>query len=164
MLQEAWRVKGADARQVLSAEQVRRFYEDVIPSWSRRKWLDIAMLTAGDRTLAVQLQATVGTTLWVVVMAYDPSLSRFSPGRILFAKVLRDSHDRGTRLVELGGEGHHWKQEWTNRRSQTIQVELPLGGWKSRVWSLANRLHQRADPNWRKSVGDNVTVAPDIGE
>lgn len=111
--------------------------------WRDRGELGISFLNITGRDVAFLVTLYAGGRLWWLMTGYDQDFKNYGVGKRIFVEGLRDAHGRGVRLFELGGEALGWKTEWATGQDEVYQIELTLGGWKGRLWSLAQRLKKR---------------------
>jgi|GEM_PF-2637247 len=134
----SWQMEDAGERGSGYSEMIERFFDDVLIDWSRRGWLDLALLMADERVLAGQINAVIGDEQWVILMAFDQDLKNFSPGRVLFYYQLQDAWERGDRRIIMGGASETGKSIWSNREDDTLTIEIPLYSIKGILWALSD--------------------------
>lgn len=89
------------------------FFRENLPLFAelkRRRVLVMASLRAGGRLVSTIWSGFEDGRLYYWVATYDPSLSAFSPGRLLLEKLMRDSQARGHRELDflIGDEAYKW--------------------------------------------------------
>jgi CelD/BcsL family acetyltransferase involved in cellulose biosynthesis len=103
----------------------------------------------------------------VLRIGYDPALAAFGPGNVLWMRLIRDSFERGDRVLDLGPETFHYqtghdslsyKRFWCNRIQPTVRClhyslspraqALRLARWFGR------RLQKRRDARTGTLSGD----------
>ncbi len=134
----SWQMEDAGERGSEYSRMIENFFSDVLSEWSRKGWLDLALLMAGERVLAGQVNAIIGDEQWVILMAFDQELRNFSPGRVLFYYQLQDAWSRGDRRIIMGGASETGKSIWSNREDDTLTIEFPLYSVKGVLWSLSD--------------------------
>jgi hypothetical protein len=138
-----------------SAELFRRL--------ERKGVLLVSSLSAGGRLLAVHFGALSEARFYSWIAAYDPSLGRYSPGRLLLEDLLRERQARGDHEFDfgIGNSDYKWHYATHNRtigplgrpraaarlgrraRSSVKRVLQHWPGLLSRVQRLRLRLHDR---------------------
>jgi len=73
-------------------------------------------------------------------MEHDLRYQRFSPGILLLCESLEGYQTRGVGLIDLGGEGDHWKERWANDSELSYSLSWPLGGTSGWLWRQKHRL------------------------
>jgi CelD/BcsL family acetyltransferase involved in cellulose biosynthesis len=99
----------------------------------------VSVLRAGQRPVAINLGLTGprGLTGWFA--AYDPELSRFSPGTMLVLAVAEEAASRGITYFDLGYGQDSYKLRLAN-------TSYPVAGgavWVSRTERAARRLYRQ---------------------
>jgi len=143
--EQSWQLEAAKNVGEKYPVQLQNFFSELVHDWGNRGWLDLVLLKREDRLLAGQVNAIIGSTQWVILMAFARDLSEFSPGRVLLYRQLADSYERGDRLIILGGESDSGKQFWANQFETTLELSWPLASTKAFAWSLM-RLAKRGTP------------------
>lgn len=119
------------------------FTREAFRIWWSRGLLEVSLLTIDGRDAAFWAGLTGEDRVWCLLIGYDPEFKSYSPGKRVFVESLRRLYARGFRLYELGGDATGWKAPWATGVEDVLQIEWPLGGWKGRVWSLAQRLRRK---------------------
>ncbi|RJO71953.1 MAG: GNAT family N-acetyltransferase [Myxococcales bacterium] len=140
---QSWQMQTAVETDPRYAERLESFFTDAMNDWGRRGWLDLSLLVCGERVVAGQINAVTDGVQWVILLAYDQSLARLSPGRVLMWMQLEDGHARGDRAAVLGGASEEGKAFWANSIETTLTVEWSLGGLSGASWALRQRLKRR---------------------
>lgn len=157
--------KGTRGVGLFSTPQRLAFIHDVCAGFSRRGWLDVALLFRDGRLAAYRLGFRHGGVFLDYNLAHDPELARFSPGRTLLDDVIRDSHAIGLNAVDASrgslGEPHilaDWTPDarWHMRCmifGPTVQGRA-LSALERHAKPLARRVMRRRepsnlDPSWR---------------
>ena len=95
---------------------VRDLFRD--PAWVRffdelssRDALLVTTLSAGDRVVAVHAGTRYDGRFYWWIPAYDPELSRYSPGKILLHDIMERSQAGGDRVFDflIGGEAYKFQ-------------------------------------------------------
>lgn len=99
----------------------------------------VSVLSAGDRAVAVHLGllASWGLSGWFT--SYDPGLSRFAPGTMLWHPLAAAAAQRGVARIDLGHGQENYKFALSND-------SYPAAGgavWASRAEAAARRLYRR---------------------
>lgn len=76
------------------------------------KGLDINILRVEGRPIAFDLNLVEGKTVLMLLGAFEEKFSPYSPGSVLFAHWLADSHARGDRIIEYGGYPAAYRANW----------------------------------------------------
>ncbi|HEX3514581.1 MAG TPA: GNAT family N-acetyltransferase [Trebonia sp.] len=100
----------------------------------------VSVLEAGDRTAAIHFGLLGPRSLVGWYMAYDPELSRFAPGTMLWHPLVKAAEERGISQIDLGPGAQPYKFELSNG-------SYPVAGgvvWASRPLGAARSLYRRA--------------------
>lgn len=107
--------------------------------------LVVSSLSAGDTLLAAHMAGWADDRFYSWVPVYDPAYARYSPGRLLFELLLRESFERGHREFDflIGGEDYKWHYA-THSRTIGPWGEPPLA---SRLeWAARRRVKRLLSP------------------
>jgi CelD/BcsL family acetyltransferase involved in cellulose biosynthesis len=114
---------------MFAGEKPRRFFELLLA----RGQLVVSTLTAGERLLAVHLGVLHDKRFYSWVPSYDIDMQQYSPGAILFEKLLAHSYGEGHAEFDflLGGEEYKFYYATHVRRIGPLGVPSA----RSRVWA-----------------------------
>ncbi|RJR35886.1 MAG: GNAT family N-acetyltransferase [Desulfobacteraceae bacterium] len=92
------------------------FYSALVSRLGRLGWLEWYFLTVGDRTIAGQLSIRMGRTLLLLKTGYDEQFAEFSPGNLLFEKIIErafreEDTDEINCLSEIA-----WNDKWAMQK------------------------------------------------
>lgn len=104
--------KGRAGSAISSMSQTQRFYLDIARTFAKRGRLILNLLFLGDQIAAGQLGVITFDSICGLKIAYDESLSKYSPGNLLINELLRFCWHNGIRKLELGPDGAY-KRRWT---------------------------------------------------
>lgn len=118
---------------------------DVLDNLRRREGQDFSGLTAslwfGDQLAAVEFGLVADEVYHSWFPAYDPKLSKYSPGLLLMHGLFEQAHTRGLTRIDLGGGGGgHYKKYYASYEVPLDHGRLlthGLGSAKVRAWELA---------------------------
>jgi hypothetical protein len=104
----------------LSGQQFRM---DNFAGIAERGWLRAFLLMCGDRAVAFTVYYQGMGNLVSGVLGYDRAFARFSPGAILFYRMLAKLYEHDTPLLLDFGEGDaEYKRQWANRVTEVGSV------------------------------------------
>jgi CelD/BcsL family acetyltransferase involved in cellulose biosynthesis len=86
----------------LTHPHVAAFLRDVHAAAARRGMLDLHLLWLDDRPLAFLYNYHCRGMVYGLRSGYDAAVSREGAGHVMFLNAIRDSHQRGDRLYDLG--------------------------------------------------------------
>ncbi len=102
------------------------FYTDLARVLGAQGQLALWAMYLDQRLIAFQFGLEHRGSYALLKPAYDESCSRYSPGQLLMAEVLRDAINRGLSRFEFLGEDMPWKQDWRpDTRSQDWLFVFP---------------------------------------
>jgi CelD/BcsL family acetyltransferase involved in cellulose biosynthesis len=143
-LAEGFRVEGsgwkdAAGTAILSHESTRRFYTRIAAWAAADGLLSLAFLRLDGRAVAFQFGLRTEREYYFLKGGYDPAFARYSPGKLLHARMLERMHERGVERYEFLGDTESYKQTWPHdsrrllelvgyRRSPAGLVDLWVGG------------------------------------
>ncbi len=99
----------------------------------------VSVLFAGEQAAAVHLGLLGPRSLVGWFMSYDPALSRFAPGMMLWHPLAEAAAERGIGQIDLGAGQDSYKFELSND-------SYPVAGgavWASRAEAAARRIYRR---------------------
>lgn len=121
----------------LAEPWVVRLFDELIAA---RDLATLDVLWANDRVAAAHFGLRTGSTLSYWFPAYDPALSRYSPGLILALELIEDAAASGLTRVDLGVGDEAYKQ-----RLMTGELRLAEGAFERASFLRRARaaLHRR---------------------
>jgi CelD/BcsL family acetyltransferase involved in cellulose biosynthesis len=94
-------------------------------------------LYAGDRLAAVHLGLRAGAVLHGWFPAYDPELAEYSPGQVLWHKLIQAAPELGIRRIDLGSGDERYKTVLMSGRTAGCEGSVDLRyvtKWARRGW------------------------------
>jgi len=136
--------KGETGTAMLSQPESGRFYRGLIELARSRGWLRLATLTIGDQIIACQFCLDYNGSRFLLKPAYDESLKKHSPGKVLQWMVIREAVDRGLDTYEFGGDAEDWKMHWTQTtRPRVSAIQFASNGPTRLVGQSMKLLYER---------------------
>lgn len=120
----------------------------------------LSTLYLGDRLIAAHFGMLDRKVLSSWFPAYDPAFSAYSPGIILFLKVIQEAASRGITCIELGQGGERYKASFGNGSfivsegvvcRNTFDRLLHLNWIRARQFAQSNR-YCRTPLRWFRSL------------
>lgn len=108
--------KGQRGTGIFSTPERRAFFGRVFEDFARRGWLDIGILSLGDRPIAYELGFRFRGVLWQYNGAFLPEHGALRPGRFLIDQMVRSSVTAGLDAVDSSRgslRGENIMREWT---------------------------------------------------
>ncbi len=134
---------------------VDRYYRTMAILWGERGWTSLQTLEIAGQPAAAQFWLMMPRATWLVVFAYDRAFARHGVGNVLLFRSLEDWHARKGRLIEFGGECLGWKKDWATGSTDIWQLEVGLGSWKARLWTLAGRIKPKPEREMVRTGREN---------
>jgi len=103
-----------NARDVLGIRWVRALVQSIHEYQSSNFGGVLSTLYLGDRLIAAHFGMLDRSVLSSWFPAYDPAFSAYSPGIILFLKVIQEAASRGITCIELGQGDERYKSSFAN--------------------------------------------------
>jgi CelD/BcsL family acetyltransferase involved in cellulose biosynthesis len=102
----------------------------------------VSVLFAGERPAAVHLGLLGPRTLVAWFPSYDPALSSFSPGTMLWLPLAKAARERGISQIDLGAGQDPYKSDLAN------DSYMVAGGavWVSRAEAVGRNVYRRLRP------------------
>lgn len=123
--------KGKKGLGIFSKADTRNFHREIIDTFSKKKWLDLSVLSFEERPIAYVYNYLYGKRSYNYSIAFDKKYLRVSPGSMLMLWVLRDSISRDVLEFDFArGEGL-WKQ----RLTQDFKAHNRIRIFKNNIYS-----------------------------
>ena len=81
--------------------EIATFFERIAHSFMPLGWLQLDLLEIGERALASTFSFTFKDNFYLYNSAYEPDLSRLSPGFVLTSELVRSSIETGLRIFDF---------------------------------------------------------------
>jgi CelD/BcsL family acetyltransferase involved in cellulose biosynthesis len=81
--------------------EIATFFERIAHSFMPLGWLQLDLLEIGERALASTFSFTFKDNFYLYNSAYEPDLSRLSPGFVLTSELVRSSIEAGLRIFDF---------------------------------------------------------------
>jgi CelD/BcsL family acetyltransferase involved in cellulose biosynthesis len=151
LIQEAWAVEARSWRAkrhgALAQDPLRGpFFEAFARLAAADGTLRIALLRAGDQTLAMQLNVVFANALWLLKVGFDEEHGKCSPGMLLTAETIRYAASEGLAAYEFLGVVESWTSIWTDvvRPYVTLRAyPLSVSGATGFVGDVAGKLRAK---------------------
>ncbi len=145
----SWQASAARGT-TLSSPNIQGFLRDAHRSAAARGAIDVCVLWCADRPVAFQYNYCWNGRLFGLRQGYDPDFARYSAGLVLMGMAVRDSFDRGDRLLDLGTGAIECKTPLATRMASVGRLTyypsgalraqlLRLGRWLRRQWNAAGK-------------------------
>jgi len=149
-----------NTRDVLGIPWVRSLVQSIHEYQSSNFGGVLSTLYLGDRLIAAHFGMLDCKVLSSWFPAYDPDFSAYSPGIILFLKVIQEAASRGITCIELGQGGERYKSSFGNESftvaegvicRNALDRMLHLNWIRARHYAQSNRYCQ-APLRWFRSL------------
>lgn len=102
----------------------------------------LSALRCGGQLVAAHFGLQCGSLLHYWFPTYDPQFSRYSPGRILYQKMILYGPQNGVNCIDCGAGDSIAKRDFANEEHQYFKGLVHNGAW-GRIVSSAQRLRWR---------------------
>jgi hypothetical protein len=130
--------KGKAGSSILSQKEIEQFYLNIAERFSQNNQLYSSVLTLGDQLAAFNFSFIYNDTYYLLKVAYNESLSNFSPGQIMIYFLLQDLFERGLKKFEFLGPSMPWKLDWTKNHGGQHTFYIYSGSIKGVLFSFEN--------------------------
>lgn len=128
----------------LSHLQVRDFFRDLFGLAAHHGALDVNLLRMNGELIAFTFNLHSRGNLQGLRLGYSPEWAAISPGRLIMARSVEDSLNRGDHRLDLGGETMSFKRPWLTRTLDSYRhTHYPLSSWRSQVLRLKHVWNDR---------------------
>jgi CelD/BcsL family acetyltransferase involved in cellulose biosynthesis len=127
MLEEGFRVEGsgwkdAAGTAIVSHESTRRFYHRVAAWAADEGLLSLAYLRLDGRAVAFQFGIRTKRAYYFLKGGYDPEFGRYSPGKLLHARMLERMIAGGVERYEFLGDTESYKLMWPYESKRFLEI------------------------------------------
>ncbi len=141
--QTTW--KGGASFSIGGAIQQLRFYRALVRELAPAGMVAICFLTSGGADAAAALVFRTRDVVYGAHICYDPSLSKFAPGVVLNAEVMRrhfGSHYAFFDFLALqgGDTDSRFKANWATEVEDLTEIRVLKRGLRSRLYALDQKL------------------------
>jgi CelD/BcsL family acetyltransferase involved in cellulose biosynthesis len=141
--QQSWQGSSSTGT-TLSHDSIREFLRDVHVAAVRAGALDLNLLLIDGRPAAFMYNYHYQGHVSGLRMGFDPAVSRDGAGNVLVQSLVRDSFERGDRVLDLGPGYEPYKRHWrtavvpsyryshfapTALRAQALHIKRRVWGW-----------------------------------
>jgi CelD/BcsL family acetyltransferase involved in cellulose biosynthesis len=125
--QSGW--KGRAGSAIACAEGTRGFFDDACRAAAATGRLEVAILSAGGRIVAISTQLEGATWRYGFKAAYDEAFARYAPGLLLLDRLTKSYIERGDLDVDSCAvpDQQPVSRLWSGRR-ELIDCRVALGG------------------------------------
>ncbi len=135
--------KGRATTSISQDEAIRNFYWEIVDSFSKRGWIDLSFLRAGDNVVAGYIGVRFGGRLTLLKIAFDENFSSIGPGTVLMKHVLQGAFEDES-INEVDCLTYFaWNSNWNMRKREYYTcrfIEKSLGNLLLEYLPLAVRL------------------------
>ena len=136
----SWQAQAIEESPGTTAATSWEFYESTARLFCEQGKLDLSLLYAGDQLQAYDLNIRDDQTVYMINGCYDEAASPYSPGSILLHAALRDSLERGDRIIEMGGDHLEYKGQWTQDKETAFHLRIAGGTPRAKFKTKLRRL------------------------
>jgi CelD/BcsL family acetyltransferase involved in cellulose biosynthesis len=112
MHHKRWHSKGEAS--AFDDKRFVRFHREMARQALYKGWLRFFQLKVADQVLAALYAFRYRDVFYAYQIGFDPSWSRYSPGRLLIAHVVREAIHEGARVFDWLREEQRYKRAWAN--------------------------------------------------
>ena len=105
----------------LSHASVREFFRETHALAAKNGMLDVNILTVDGRPAAFGYNYCSGGQLFGLRAGYLPEFAKCGVGKVLAARLLRDSFERGDQCLDMGVGSLDVKRKWMTRHAQSYR-------------------------------------------
>jgi CelD/BcsL family acetyltransferase involved in cellulose biosynthesis len=154
--QQSWQGSSTTGT-TLSHDSIREFLRDVHIAAVRSGALDLNLLLIDGQPAAFMYNYHFQGHVSGLRMGFDAAVSRDGAGNVLVQSLIRDSFERGDRLLDLGPGHESYKRHWrttivpsyrysyfapTALRAQALHIKRRVAGWLNegrQAWASRRR-------------------------
>ncbi len=126
-LDEGFRLEGSGWKEaaetaIVSHDDTRRFYSEIAAWAATEGLLSLAFLRLNDRAVAFQFGLRTERAYYFLKGGYDPIYARYSPGRLLHARMLERMQAGGVERYEFLGDIESYKRTWPHESRRSLEL------------------------------------------
>lgn len=131
--------KGKQGSAILKNPNVKQFYLDIAHAFFKRDQLHLGALFFGERLVAFNFSIITNQTFYLLKVAYDEEVSKFSPGQIMIYFLLQNLFEQKIKRFDFLGPSMPWKLEWTEKYNQHFTLYIYGNTAKGHFLYLLNK-------------------------
>lgn len=133
----------------LSHQPVCGFLREVHVAAAAAGAVDLNVLRIGDRMAAFAYNYVTGGRVYGLRAGFDPEFAEAGAGTVLLSHMIRDSFQRGDRLIDLGTGYLAGKRPWMTRLADVGRITHYAGAClRAQILRLAHRLRGTHRPHF----------------
>lgn len=137
------------ARTWKGAEPHPEFYYRMCHEFEKKGQLYFHALTLNEKPVAYLISVVSGDTFYGIKTTYNPSFYAYSPGVLLFYKVIEDMFNtKGIREFDIGRGDEQFKREWTPLAHKQMRLFLYPS---SLLWRASTAVQYDYLPKWKNN-------------
>lgn len=114
--------KDAVGTAIVSQERTRQFYSEIAAWGARAGLLSLAFLRLDGRALAFQFGLRTAADYYFLKGGYDPEYRRYSPGKLLHARMIEALGAQGVVRYDFLGNTEAYKRLWSGDARPFLEV------------------------------------------
>lgn len=140
----SWQGSSTDGT-TLCHEEIRPFLRDLHETAVRAGAVDMALLRIGGAPAAFSYNYHYQGYVNGLRVGFDPRFTKVAAGKLLYMQVIRDSIERGDRVLDLGPGSLEAKQPWITHTAPSFRYRYyPLASPRVQIlrmkhWAVARR-------------------------
>jgi CelD/BcsL family acetyltransferase involved in cellulose biosynthesis len=142
--------KGRDGTAIASQPSIERLYREFAAGAAEQGWLRLYLLELDGVAIAADYGCAFAGTGIFMKTGFDESYSRFSPGLVLRADVLRSSIEENLSAYDFLGQPDTYKTRWTSAKRPRLHV------WAYRGEALPGSIYRKRVRPALKSARDRM--------
>lgn len=133
----------------LSHQPVRGFLREVHVAAASAGAVDLNVLRIGDRLAAFACNYVQSGRIYGLRAGFDPEFAEAGAGTVLLSHMIRDSFQRGDRLIDLGTGYLAGKRPWMTRLVDVGRItHYAASSLRAQILRLAHRLRGTRRPHF----------------
>lgn len=125
VFRDSWQAKHIQTEGEEAVARMRRYFHHIAEAAAVAGQLDLNIMWIDEVPAAFDLNLIEGETVYLVRGGFRQDLEDYNIGKLLMVEWLHDSHQRGDRVFEFGGEHLDYKLQWTLRVIPAYHLRIP---------------------------------------
>ncbi len=130
--------KGKHGSAILNNEQVKQFYFDIAHTFFKTGQLHLGAVYFADQMVAFNFSIIYDNVFYLLKVAYDEKVAKFSPGQIMIYLLLQELFKQQIRRFDFLGPAMPWKLEWTSNFNRHFTLYIYGNTFKAHFLYLLN--------------------------
>jgi len=138
LAEKSWQ-SSAQSGTTLCSPDARDYFRDAHELAARTGAVDMSVLQIGEAPVAYTYNYHCDGVVQGIRSGYDPQYRKLGVGGLILAEMIRDSYERGDRLIDLGFDYLDIKRHWLTRLGESFRyTHYPMSSPRGQILRIAH--------------------------